>query len=63
MGNCRPVYEFVRVTLGIRMYGIDNLNSFQDGFTEITIGQNVSLIYEAIRDGQLRDVIVGLFHQ
>ncbi|KAI0251153.1 L-Aspartase-like protein [Lactifluus subvellereus] len=59
----RPVYEFVRKTLGIRMHGLENHQSFPEGLDieDSTIGENVSLIHEAIRDGQLQRVIVGLF--
>ena len=46
LGNTRPVYEYVRIKLGIKMHGTDNQNRFVDGFTEMTIGQHVSLIYE-----------------
>jgi len=59
----RPVYEFVRKTLGIDMHGLENHRSFPDGLDleDATIGEKVSLIHEAIRDGQLQRVIVGLF--
>lgn len=44
----RPMYEFVRVTLGIRMHGRENLDDFEKGLgvEDVTIGQNVSRIYE-----------------
>jgi phenylalanine ammonia-lyase len=44
----RPVYEFVRATLGIRMHGKENLDDFEKGLgvEDVTIGENVSLIYE-----------------
>lgn len=59
----RPVYEFVRVSLGIKMHGEVNRNMFAEihGTEEQTIGQNVSLIHEAIRDGKLQGVVVSLF--
>ncbi|QRW25470.1 phenylalanine ammonia-lyase [Rhizoctonia solani] len=60
LGNTRPVYEFVRVELGVKMHGIDNLNRFEEGWTGLTVGQNVSVIYEAIRDGKLQEVIASL---
>ena len=49
LGKTRAVYEFVRVTLGIKMHGFDNFTRFSNGLGEedVTIGQNVSLIYEA----------------
>ncbi|KAF8678716.1 Phenylalanine ammonia-lyase [Rhizoctonia solani] len=61
LGNTRPVYEFVRVELGVKMHGIDNLNRFEEGWTGLTVGQNVSVIYEAIRDGKLQEVIASLW--
>jgi phenylalanine ammonia-lyase len=58
LGRTRAMYEFVRVTLGVRMHGVRNLAKFADGAgaDERTIGANVSRIYEvsfaAILDGQ-----------
>jgi len=48
LNKTRPVYEFVRVTLGIRMHGSENYHRFSNGLgvEDITIGQNVSLIHE-----------------
>ncbi|EIM85034.1 phenylalanine ammonia-lyase [Stereum hirsutum FP-91666 SS1] len=59
----RPVYEFVRIGLGVRMHGSENQNVFANGLgvEEVTIGQNVSLIHEAIRDGKMQGVVAGLF--
>lgn len=44
----RPIYEFVRIGLGIRMHGEENRMFFQNGngVSEQSIGQNVSLIHE-----------------
>ena len=44
----RPIYEFVRVYLGISMHGLQNHESFPNGLDveEATIGENVSLIQE-----------------
>ncbi|KAJ7039064.1 phenylalanine ammonia-lyase [Mycena alexandri] len=63
LNKTRPVYEFVRLTLGIKMHGAENYNSFANGMgiDEDTTGANVSLIHEAIRDGKLQPIIVGLF--
>jgi len=63
LSRTRPVYEFVRKKLGIRMHGSENYDLFKNGLgvDDVTIGQNVSLIYEAIRDGKLQSVIVNLF--
>ncbi|KAG6879912.1 hypothetical protein C0992_009576 [Termitomyces sp. T32_za158] len=63
LNRTRPVYEFVRVTLGIKMYGSENLTRFEDGLyaDDQSVGQNVSLIHEAIRDGKMQPIIVNLF--
>ncbi|KIK69061.1 hypothetical protein GYMLUDRAFT_35104 [Collybiopsis luxurians FD-317 M1] len=57
----KPVYEFVRLTLGIRMHGSENYNRFANGhgFDESTTGEAVSLIYEAIRDGKMQQVMIA----
>lgn len=58
----RPLYEFVRITLGIRMHGSENYHRFVNGHgtDEVTVGQNVSLIHEAIRDGKLQSLVVSM---
>ncbi|KAJ7125080.1 L-Aspartase-like protein [Mycena epipterygia] len=63
LSKTRPVYEFVRLTLGIKMHGTENYNSFANGMgvDEDTVGQHVSLIHEAIRDGKMQPIIAGLF--
>ncbi|KAM5543889.1 hypothetical protein V8D89_002506 [Ganoderma adspersum] len=63
LGKARAVYAFVRTTLGVRMHGVENLHDFKDGpgVEEPSIGQDISLIHEAIRDGKMQDVVVGLF--
>ncbi|KAJ7244157.1 phenylalanine ammonia-lyase [Mycena haematopus] len=63
LNKTRPVYEFVRLTLGIKMHGAENYNSFANGMgvDEDTVGANVSLIHEAIRDGKMRPIVVQLF--
>jgi len=63
LNKTRPVYEFVRLTLGIKMYGGENYNSFVNGMgvDEDIVGGNVSLIHEAIRDGKMQPIIAGLF--
>ena len=63
LGKSRAVYEFVRTTLGIRMHGSENLHDFKEGpgVEDPTIGQDIALIHEAIRDGKIQDVVVGIF--
>lgn len=54
LGRTRPIYEFVRLTLGIRMHGSENECVFANGLgvEDVTIGQNVALIHE------VRDIIL-----
>ncbi|KAG6813523.1 hypothetical protein H0H92_010228 [Tricholoma furcatifolium] len=63
LNKTRPVYEFVRVSLGIKMHGSENLARFENGLyvDEQSVGQGVSLIHESIRDGKIQPVIIGLF--
>ena len=48
LNKTRPVYEFVRLTLGIRMHGTQNYHRFENGVgvEDQSVGQNVSLIHE-----------------
>ena len=47
IGRTRPVYEFIRQGLGIRMHGSENLRKFSGPLgAEPSIGYSVSLIYE-----------------
>ncbi|KAG2369234.1 L-Aspartase-like protein [Suillus spraguei] len=62
----RALYEFVRVTLGVRMHGAGNLRGDVFGMREGlegldgTIGNGISVICEAIRDGRIGRVVVGM---
>ncbi|KAF7334160.1 Phenylalanine ammonia-lyase [Mycena venus] len=62
LGKTKAVYEFVRLMLGIKLHGVENQSGFANGLgvDDITIGQNISFIYEAIRDGKTQGVIVRL---
>lgn len=48
LNRSRPVYEFIRLTLGIRMHGSENYHQFVNGLgvDDVTIGENISLIHE-----------------
>lgn len=47
LNKTRGVYEFVRITLGIKMHGLVNKMMFSsEAPVEQSIGQNVSLIHE-----------------
>ncbi len=61
LGRTRPVYVFIRETLGVPIHGLQNYNSFEDGFGEVLVGGNVTKIFEAIRDGGMQKVLVRLF--
>ncbi|KAJ6499217.1 phenylalanine ammonia-lyase [Mycena sanguinolenta] len=63
LGRTKPVYEFVRLTLGIKMHGAENYNLFANelGVDDVTVGQNISTIYEAIRDGHMQNILVRVF--
>ncbi|KAF7363164.1 Phenylalanine ammonia-lyase [Mycena venus] len=62
LGKTKAVYEFVRLMLGIKLHGVENQSGFANGLgvDDITIGQNISVIYEAIRDGKMQGVIVRM---
>ncbi len=64
------LYEFVRLDLAIPIHGRENLElfgkregaeEFAPGESEETVGGAVSRIYEAIRDGRMQTVVVGMF--
>lgn len=63
LNKTKPMYEFVRKTLGIHMHGTENHNNFANGhgFDEQTSGQDISLIHEAIRDGRMKSVLASMF--
>ncbi|KAF8897039.1 L-Aspartase-like protein [Gymnopilus junonius] len=61
LGKTRIMYEYIRKDLNVKMHGAENHVQFADGVGEISIGQNISKIYEAIRDGHLHPVITSMF--
>ena len=48
LGKTKVVYEYIRVGLGVRMHGLDNITDFKtDAHSrDATIGQSISVIYE-----------------
>ncbi|KAH9485448.1 Phenylalanine ammonia-lyase [Psilocybe cubensis] len=62
LGKTKGMYEFVRKTLGIKMHGLENFTQFPNaiGTDDVSIGQNISKIYEAIRDGQVKGVVLSM---
>ena len=69
LGRTSAIYTYVRRELGVRMHGAENFSRFEGGLgasettveTGRTIGHGVSAIYEAIRDGRMTSVLVGMF--
>ncbi|KAK1222070.1 Protein pal1 [Marasmius sp. AFHP31] len=61
LGRTRAMYKYVRVELGVKMHGLDNATGFEDDGEENTIGHSITRIYEAIRDGRIHDIVVGIF--
>lgn len=49
LGKTRPIYEFIRLKLNIKLHGVENHSGFANGLgvDDVTIGQNISVIYEA----------------
>lgn len=48
LGRTKVLYTFIRQNLGVRMHGSENFGFFKNGIgrDEVTIGQNISVIYE-----------------
>lgn len=63
LSKTKGIYEYVRETLGIKMHGFENYTGFINGLgvDDVSIGENISIIYEAIRDGKMQGVVVSLF--
>ncbi|KAJ8076519.1 hypothetical protein PM082_000942 [Marasmius tenuissimus] len=62
LGKTKLVYEYIRVGLGVKMHGLDNITAFSKEMTEDnTIGQQISVIHEAIRDGKMQSIVSDLF--
>jgi len=67
----RKLYEYVRTELKIKMHGKENFERFDHvgidgligmpGGDDETVGQNITRIYEAIRDGKLQAAVVDTF--
>ncbi|KAJ2922335.1 hypothetical protein H1R20_g14774, partial [Candolleomyces eurysporus] len=64
LGKTKVLYTFIRQNLGVRMHGTENFGHFTNGLgrDEVSIGQNISVIYEAIRDGKMEPVVLSLFY-
>jgi len=64
LGKTSAVYSYIRTTLGVRMHGAENFSGFANGLgrDDVTIGGNISKIYEAIRDNKMSAVVSSLFN-
>lgn len=56
----RPMYEFIRTDLAVGMRGSDNLREFEGGFQEPLVGEDVSVVYESIKDGRMANLLAGV---
>ncbi|EJD08070.1 phenylalanine ammonia-lyase [Fomitiporia mediterranea MF3/22] len=75
LGRTKALYQFVRSDLGVGMHGLENSGNFPNGLGHSlfasendgeekrgrTIGGEVAIVYEAIRDGRMKSVLVGMF--
>nr|AJD20419.1 phenylalanine ammonium lyase PALb [Inonotus obliquus] len=72
LGRTKSLYTFIRSPtsqggLGVSMHGLENLHKFEGGLSHGegsgrgTIGLDVAAIFEAIREGRIARVIVGMF--
>ncbi|KAJ3568390.1 hypothetical protein NP233_g5747 [Leucocoprinus birnbaumii] len=63
LSKTKGLYEYIRETLGVRMHGYENYSGFVNGLgvDDVSIGENISIIYEAIRDGKMQHAVVSLF--
>lgn len=48
LNKTKPLYEFIRIRLSVRMHGIENLVGFKEGLgvQDATMGQNITRILE-----------------
>ncbi|KAF8875714.1 L-Aspartase-like protein [Gymnopilus junonius] len=63
LGKTMLIYEYIRKDLAIKMHGGENYVQFANGagVEDVTIGYNISKIYEAICDGRMRAVVFSMF--
>ncbi|KAK0469011.1 phenylalanine ammonia-lyase [Desarmillaria tabescens] len=62
LGRTRDIYQFIRVDLEVPMHGEENLKRFENApyANTNTIGHQVSVIYKAVMDGKMHDVITAM---
>ncbi|KIM47098.1 hypothetical protein M413DRAFT_422798 [Hebeloma cylindrosporum] len=63
LGKTRSMYAFIRKDLEVKMHGTQNFGPISNGVVEndISVGENISKIYEAIRDGRMQEVVLSMF--
>lgn len=63
LGKTRGMYSYIRKDLAIKMHGAQNFSQFPNdiGVDDVSAGENISKIYEAIRDGHMQDTVFSLF--
>ncbi|PBK63144.1 phenylalanine ammonia-lyase [Armillaria solidipes] len=62
LGRTCHIYQFIRMELGVPMHGEENLKRFGNApyANTKTIGHHVSVIYKAIMDGKMHEVITSM---
>jgi len=64
LGKTRCMYSYIRTDLGVKMHGTQNFSPIPKGIIlddEVSVGENISKIYEAIRDGRMQEVVFSMF--
>ena len=59
LGRSKKIYEFVRRTLKVPMHGQENNTDFKEGIKQ-SIGGYASVIYEALRNGDMYGVLIDM---
>ncbi|KAK0205471.1 phenylalanine ammonia-lyase [Desarmillaria ectypa] len=61
LGRTRGIYQFIRVDLEVPMHGEENLKRFGNApyANTKTIGHHVSVIYKAVMDGKMHEIITA----
>ncbi|KAG7442937.1 phenylalanine ammonia-lyase [Guyanagaster necrorhizus] len=62
LGRTHDIYQFIRLELGVPMHGEENLKRFGNApyANTKTIGHHVSVIYKAVMDGKMHEVITAM---
>lgn len=62
LGRTCRIYQFIRMELGVPMHGEENLKRFGNApyANTQTIGHQVSVIYKAVMDGKMHEVLTSM---